>query len=163
MAVKPWPQITTTLEAAEYINAELAEAQKYCPASAEAYATAAAYAAGGAAMDWSEMKPSVEQALQAARAVWHENNCTKAGATPPAAPSSDAGWFDQMMSAGGGGGGAVPSAIGGSKWIWIGVAVAAAAFLFWGGKKAKKRYGAWRKTRTVGYVRANPCHRRRRR
>lgn len=152
--VKPWPEITTMEEAVEYIDAELAEAEKYCPASVSAYQTAFSLAQSYVSTQeyGAEQWSALEGFLTDARSVWHENGCTKSGgASPPPAttPPKQAPYVPPPKEAGILGGGS-------SGMLLIGIVAGVAAWFIWG-KKGK----AGRKTKSRG--RKVPRRRRRRR
>lgn len=111
MAVKPWPQITMTSQAVDYIAAEMAEAQQYCPAAVTDYNNAYVAASAAIVAPWSEARASIEALLTNARKTWHDNECTKTATVtgkpvtinvPPTDPNDDAGWANEMQASIGG-------------------------------------------------------------
>lgn len=141
MAVKPWPQITSTYEAAQYILAELADAQKYCPDAVAGYQSAYAAAQGMLAMDWDEMtRSTLEGALQLARSTWTTRGCSRpsasGGTTSDPSHDADAGAGDEYGSPGGGGSG---------SFLWLAVGGVALYLLL--GKKGKGKKSSRKSSR----------------
>jgi hypothetical protein len=136
MAVKPWNQITTTQEAVEYINAEIADAAA-CPPALSSYMIALATAQSGLLMDWEVMRSSVEGQLNTARGLFNQSGCTKPSGGGGGGVDPGAG--DEYGGGGGGGGGGYTGAgiAGGGIGTLLLLAVGGVALYLIYGKKGK--------------------------
>jgi len=134
MAVKPWNQITTTQEAVEYINAEIADAAA-CPPALSSYMIALATAQSGLLMDWEVMRSSVEGQLNTARGLFNQSGCTKPSGGGGGGVDPGAG--DEYGGGGGGGGYTGAGIAGGGIGTLLLLAVGGVALYLIYGKKGK--------------------------
>jgi uncharacterized membrane protein len=143
MAVKPWNQITTTQEAVEYINAEIADAAA-CPPALSSYMIALATAQSGLLMDWEVMRSSVEGQLNTARGLFNQSGCTKPSGGGGGGVDPGAG--DEYGGGGGGGGYTGAGIAGGGIGTLLLLAAGGLAIYLMYGKKGKGGKGKARKS-----------------
>ena len=153
MALLKYDAIVNMSDMLPYAAAELATAQKSCPAAVPYYEKAY-----DEALRVGSSVEMVKAMIRSARQVWHANGCSAgsgavAAAGAPNAPATpdDVNWFDLNIAGNGG-------SAGGMSWLLL-LAAGAGLFLLF---KGKKKGGGRSKARRSSKRRATRRPRRRR-